>query len=375
MHDLLNKYELADASNKPSVLITVAHTAASAPREAGARMLVSADRVEGSIGGGNLEYKAIAKAREYLGAAPPTQLEQFLELYALGPMLEQCCGGVVFLHYQLIRDIQADWLAWLRNKVNCGQPLVIVTQTSDEDTATCENGKLLVSESETYGSLGELDSDAIEQARQLISEQRDTSFTQIQSLKESKGVLPDISEALLFDVMLPCDFHIALYGAGHVGKALINILGELSACQVSWIDSREDIFPQSLPANVTAVQLSQVLDTVRTMPANTYYLVMTHDHALDRKLCEAILLRDDSRFLGLIGSRTKLKRFQKHFIKNGISENDLSKLTCPIGIDGITSKEPAAIAVAVSAQLLQLHEALASEALTSDNEHKVVSIS
>ncbi len=375
MHDLINKYELAAASDKPCVLITVAHTAASAPREAGARMLVSPDKVIGSIGGGNLEYRAIEKARQYLSASPPTDLHQFAELYALGPMLEQCCGGVVFLHYQLIQTVQADWLAWLRDKLKDRQPVVIVTQTGDEE-AVLDNQKLLVTEKETFGSIGESDESATIQARNLLREQQDSSFIQLRSLKKSKGVLPDISSALLYEVILSSDFHVALYGAGHVGKALVNILGEVSGCQISWIDSREQMFPESLPANVTSIETSKVLETVESMPVNTYYLVMTHDHALDRNLCEIILKRDDKRYLGLIGSKTKLKRFQKHFIKNGFSENDLSKLTCPIGIDGIRSKEPAAIAVSVSAQLLQLYEALSSiEENTSDIEHKLVSIS
>ena len=110
MNDWLNTLNVLADEDKACVLVTVAHTAASAPREAGTKMVVSADNVYGTIGGGNLEHNAIQTARSFLSKNYSTTHEAYLELYALGPMLEQCCGGVVFLHYELINRNNDGWV-------------------------------------------------------------------------------------------------------------------------------------------------------------------------------------------------------------------------------------------------------------------------
>ena len=141
---------------------------------------------------------------------------------------------------------------------------------------------------------------------------------------------------------------------GHVGRALVTMLGEM-AFAVTWTDGREDIFPERLPGNVQALDAN-----IASAPAGTYFLVMTHSHDLDYDIVRAILGRDDFAFAGLIGSDTKARRFRQRLAAQGVPAARIARLTCPIGIDGIESKLPGAIAVAVAAQLQQLLEARAA---------------
>ena len=358
MSDWLQKIHALSNTNSPCVLVTVAHTAASAPREAGTRMVVAASDVYGTIGGGNLEFKAIETARHLLGDSKKLAAENFLEVYALGSMLEQCCGGVVFLHYELLEPGNSGWVDILHELAQNSVSAVTVTRTGEQDAGYSSSEKLIVTEFETHGSLGELDEAAIVQARNLIDQKNSNSQSLLQSLSSptAKRSLPDIKDALLFDLVPACDFHIVLFGAGHVGSAIVNVLEKSLDCRINWVDSREHVFPETLADSVTKNQSSMPTNIVGDMPANSFYLVMTHNHALDLALCEAILKRDNFQYLGLIGSETKRKRFRKQLKAKQISDKGLSRMTCPIGVNGIASKEPGAIAVSVVAQLLQIYE-------------------
>jgi xanthine dehydrogenase accessory factor len=155
-------------------------------------------------------------------------------------------------------------------------------------------------------------------------------------------------------------FRLALFGAGHVGSALVNMLASLDCC-VRWIDGRRDIFPETVPDNVTCVESADPAREALAMAPGAFYLVMTHSHALDYEICEGILARDDFAWCGLIGSRSKRRRFEKRLRAQGMNEARIGRLTCPIGIPGLDGKRPAEIAVAVAAQLLQIHRLHAVE--------------
>lgn len=152
-------------------------------------------------------------------------------------------------------------------------------------------------------------------------------------------------------------FHLQLYGAGHVGRAIARMLATLDV-SVDWIDEREDEFPLALgegawPAHVRKLVGDGVEGEVRRAPPGAFYLVLTHQHDLDLRITEAILRRGDFGFLGLIGSRTKKQKFIHRFQERGIPTAAIDRMTCPIGLPGITGKEPEVIAVAVVAQLLR----------------------
>jgi xanthine dehydrogenase accessory factor len=147
-----------------------------------------------------------------------------------------------------------------------------------------------------------------------------------------------------------------LFGAGHVGRALVPALHPLGFA-ITWIDGRAGQFPEPALHGVKQLALAMPELAVDDAPASAIFLVMTHSHPLDEAVCEAVLRRDDFAYLGLIGSETKRARFAKRLGQAGISAKKLEQLTCPIGLPGIDSKEPAAIAASVAADLLIRREA------------------
>ena len=150
---------------------------------------------------------------------------------------------------------------------------------------------------------------------------------------------------------------IQVYGAGHVGRAVVHLLATLET-RVRWIDERESEFPEApSPSNVERVCVEPVETEVDEAPGGALYLVLTHRHDLDLRIVEAILRRGDFAFLGLIGSMTKRRRFTQLLRERGIDDAMLDRMVCPIGIDRVPGKEPAHIAIAVAAQLVPLLEA------------------
>jgi xanthine dehydrogenase accessory factor len=159
-----------------------------------------------------------------------------------------------------------------------------------------------------------------------------------------------------------------LFGAGHVGAAIVRLLADLP-CRVTWVDEREDLFPADVAPNVVVEATDVPEALVRTAPAGTSFLVMTHNHALDQRLTEEILRRPAHQdWFGLIGSETKRKQFEHRLRDRGMSRARLDDMVCPIGVPGIKGKEPAVIAVAVVAQLLMVWEAAAIAASATATE-------
>lgn len=251
------------AGARPAVVVEVLASKGSVPRGAGTRMLVAADEVVGTIGGGHLELKAIADARQAITAGRTSVQVQHI---TLGPSLGQCCGGVLDLAFTPLN--QAHPVAWP----------------------------------------------------------------------------PE-----------PPLFTLQLYGAGHVGRAIVRLLAALP-CRVFWIDQRETEFPTdaALPPHIEIVCVEPVQAEVAAAPPGAFYLVLTHSHDLDMALTAAILQRDDIGWFGLIGSLTKRARFENRLRQRGVAETKLLQMMCPIGLPGIKGKQPELIAMAVVAQLLQL---------------------
>jgi xanthine dehydrogenase accessory factor len=333
----MNEWLTAQVS-EPAVLVTVAIVEGSGPREPGAKMLVTARGQHDTIGGGHLEMCAIELAREMLADGTAARLER----YALGPTLGQCCGGVVHLAFELVDASLADVLANLR-----------VRRREDSWRLSAIDGPraaLL------------LDADGAVVAAPVAG-------VGVPAIDRTRGthVLRDASgRRWLADPCLAPRAHLVLFGAGHVGAAIVRMLGELP-CTVTWVDEREDMFPAIVPANVTIEATDLPEAAVADAPSNASYLVMTHSHALDQRLCEAILARADVGWFGLIGSRTKRVQFERRMAARGLPPDRIASMVCPIGLPGITSKLPAAIAASVCAQLLMVWEAQQIAAL-NDSE-------
>jgi xanthine dehydrogenase accessory protein XdhC len=153
--------------------------------------------------------------------------------------------------------------------------------------------------------------------------------------------------------------HVVLFGAGHVGHALVTLLGSLP-CVVQWVDARDECFPDEVPANVQIEATDTPEAVIDAAPAGSYFLVMTHNHALDLALAAHIMRRRDFAYFGMIGSRTKRVKFERRLIERGVAPERLQQMICPIGLPGIVDKAPASIAVAVCAQLIQVRAQWAS---------------
>ena len=153
----------------------------------------------------------------------------------------------------------------------------------------------------------------------------------------------------------PSSLHVALFGAGHVGREVAAILGRLP-CNLVWVDPRPDAFPAAVASNTRVVIEEEPQWMVDEAPPDACYLVMTHSHALDLDIVERILKRKDVRFVGLIGSETKAAKFRARLKARGV---DAARLVCPIGLFK-AGKHPAEVAVSVAAQLIALDTSAAT---------------
>lgn len=265
MNEWIGELARLEADEVPCVLVTLLQARGSAPRESGAKMLVTAEGALGTLGGGTVELRAQEYARTLLaGGEPGPQVHEF----TLNAALDQACGGRV---------------------------------------------------------------------------------------------------QLLFEPVLPAAFCIALFGAGHVGRALVRVLEGVD-CRIRWVDARQGQFPERVPAGVRTCVASEPEAEVASLLAGSYVLAMTHSHESDYRIVEAALARPDLTFVGMIGSRSKRARFLKRLRRAGWGDAE-ARLICPIGMAGVGGKQPAEIAIAVAAQLLQQREAAQEEVSPAESTH------
>ena len=295
------------------VRVVVASVLGSAPRDVGTCMLVERSRILGTIGGGHLEWAAIQTARGLLeeSGAVPVRVDRLV----LGTQLQQCCGGVVEVLIE--RYTRAD-LA-----------LLATLERATRDQQAVYGMTILGSRVERHVLRNGADRPRLVRAGEEL-QWREPLATQRPN--------------------------IWLYGAGHVGQALVRVLAELPV-SVCWIDSRADLLPHQIADSIRVLHTNDPVATVTSAPRDACFVVMTHSHPLDYELCRAILTRGDQRWVGVIGSQSKGARFRSRLAREGVASADIERLVCPIGITGVQSKEPGAIAIAVAAQLLALCDA------------------
>lgn len=258
-----------------------------------------------------------------------------------------------------LRDTAARWLA-------AGRAAVVVEVLDCRGSVPREAGtRMLVDDARVAGTIGggHLELQAIEQARALLAAGSHAPLLRDIALGPTLGQCCGGALTLRFGALdaaalaawpAPVPrFALQLYGAGHVGRAIVALLAGID-CRVQWIDEREEEFPASAEQpHIERLCVEPVEAEVADALAGTFYLVLTHSHDLDLRIAEAILRRGDFGYLGLIGSRTKRARFVHRFEQRGIAPEAIARMTCPIGVPGIAGKEPEVIAVAVVAQLLQ----------------------
>ncbi|MDP5219514.1 xanthine dehydrogenase accessory protein XdhC [Ruegeria sp. 2205SS24-7] len=299
----LDTLRAAVAAHGRVVRVVIASIKGSSPREVGAAMLVWEGGQSGTIGGGTLEFQAAEAARQQ-------SVDRVLSQHALGPDLGQCCGGVV----------------------------------------------RLLSEVYHTKALDALEGDVI--ARPVGATDMPLSVKRLLATRRRQGLAP---EPQLIDGWMVEPVHrptraLWIWGAGHVGRALVDVLAPLPDLAITWVDTAADRFPDTVPDGVTVVPAAKPADLVNYAPPRAEHLVLTYSHVLDLNLCNQ-LLRHDFAFAGLIGSATKWARFRSRLKALGHAPDQIARITCPIG-DPSLGKHPQTIAVGVAAQMLRPREAL-----------------
>lgn len=302
-------------------------------------MLVTATQILGTIGGGQLEFEAIAHARDMLAGNAEVAWLRELRTWPLGPSLGQCCGGTVRVlferysaleHETCVRDLAmaANGAALVLHDIASGHPPVLVTARQDAKNLPLP--------------LARTASDMLSGARAL----------QPMFLPARAG-----QGAYFIEPVAAARIPLFVYGAGHVGQAIVKIASDLEF-DILWVDTHAERFPPAVPAGVTKVAARQPERVAAAAPSGAFHLVLTYSHAIDLAICQALLAAPDFRFLGLIGSKTKKARFLSRLRESGIASPTLARLTCPIGIGAMRGKEPATIAVGAAAQLIEQRERL-----------------
>ncbi|NOE26921.1 xanthine dehydrogenase accessory protein XdhC [Ruegeria sp. HKCCD6157] len=280
------------------VRVVIAGIKGSSPREVGAAMLVWKDGQSGTIGGGTLEYQAAEAARSQTVATRLTH-------HTLGPDMGQCCGGAVSLFSEVYDLMKVETL---------------------DDT--------IIARSASGGAMP-------------------LSVKRVLAAARNQGIAPEprlIDGWMIEPVHKPAR-NLWVWGAGHVGRALVDVLSPLPDLAITWVDTGPERFPDVIPAGVTDLPATKPAELVRHAPSNAEHLVLTYSHNLDLELCNRLLLHD-FRFAGLIGSATKWARFRSRLAALGHPPDRISRITCPIG-DPSLGKHPQMIAVGVAAQLLR----------------------
>ena len=285
-------------------LVVISRVEGSTPRELGAMMVVSPDGFWGSIGGGMLEHDALYQAKTMLNASPDDRPsgQRFWRDYPLGPSLGQCCGGFVsVLIEQINRTDQSHW----------------------QDLAAKQSGFLI------------LPDDAL---KPVYWSDQPTGH------KELGGglVLP----------LTPESVPLYLYGAGHVGRAVIDVTGGLPLDR-HWVDTSADRFPDDIPPDVTVISASDPAKIPQYALKGSIHLVMSYSHQMDLEICAEILKQGHHHKIGLIGSATKWARFRSRLKQMGIAEAVIDGIQCPVGLKAISGKEPARVALSVAGQLAE----------------------
>ena len=349
MNDWIRALKTQADAGRSAVLVSIVAAKGSVPRAAGTRMVVCAEGISGTIGGGHLEHKAIEIARGLLvdGGAPA------LHRFPLGASLGQCCGGVAQLLFEPLHD-SAAWVETVAGMRVVGVECALVTPLRGDAAA----GRRVVTATTAIGTLGSgpLDDEATALARAMLGENGKPRLVTL-------GAGPGLE--VFIDVLRRPDFFVVLFGAGHVGRAVVHTLAGID-CRITWVDTRDDAFPGTMPANVDCVMTDTPEAEVATAPEGAYFLVMTHSHPQDEVLAERILARGDFAYFGLIGSASKRRQFEKRLEARGTPRSRLATMTCPIGIAGIAGKEPGVIAIAVAAELLQVRSRVAQNGAATD---------
>jgi len=254
-----------------------------------------------------------------------------------------------------MEKISHTWLSVLGDLRAAETPCVLITVIESKGSTPRDAGtKMVITKDEQFGTIGggNLEFQAIEQARALLNNTQDTPEMKDYALGPSLAQCCGGAVTILLEPFFSQKKTLAIFGAGHVGKAMISILQDLPI-RIKWIDERAAEFPEHIPNNTEKIITDTPVAELSELPDDSYILVITHNHDLDYDLVKTALKNNHFTYLGMIGSDTKNVKFRKRLLSEEISEARVQDMTCPIGVDGIKGKHPREIAIAVTAELLQ----------------------
>ncbi len=286
--------------------VVIAEIKGSSPREVGAHMWVWRDGQAGTIGGGALEFQALKEARLKLDRP-----QSWTGVHPLGPELGQCCGGVVRL----------------------------VSEVFDTTSMPTE----------MHG--------VFSRAIAARPDIKSIGVDRVLDRARARGEVPNPQwlDGYMIEPAARLGIPLWIWGAGHVGRALVQVLGPLPGFNVTWVDTGRDRFPKDLPEGIDILYGQSPDHYVGFAPSNAMHLILTYSHALDLALCDRVL-QHGFQFAGLIGSKTKWARFRRRLADLGHSPTSISAITCPIGRPEF-GKHPFEIAISVSTSLLEMQSA------------------
>ena len=330
------------------IRVSIIKSEGSTPQEVGSYMTVGENSFFGTIGGGTLEFEALRKARELLrGNARKRQIpwHRIIRDFSLGPSLGQCCGGSVQLLFESLGSSEIKQLTSLEQNggvvirpLRSGVPWEIIDDRKTERS----NWPLPVK-----GCVREFLSGARQRKAVVFGDWY---------------IEPLESETQPF----------FLYGAGHVGRAVIKAFEGLPF-KIYWVDTDSSRFPDFIPTGIEKIVSQDPAEVSQYAPPGTWHVVMTYSHAIDFHVCSAVLKKETFGYLGVIASKTKRARFVKRLRAGGVSDAAIAQLHAPIGLEGLEGKEPSIIAVSLAADFLYRLQKIESRAETP-NRDKVIEV-
>lgn len=270
-----------------------------------------------------------------------------------------------------------NWFDAVQHCQQTGAGYVLITVLSTAGSAPRDAGtKMVVTDAQTIDTIGggHLEHAATQQARELLLDatKQQANLQHIENYKFDSGLGQCCGGAahVLFECFIAHGEHIAIFGAGHVAKALVPILAQLPL-QIHWIDNRESMFADvhdSLPANVHCTPTDDPVYELRQLPPQCRILIMTHNHQIDFDLVFKALTKHSFPFVGMIGSDTKARRFKQRLAHRNVAENVIARLVSPVGDLSIPGKRPIEVAVSVAAQIIrQINEGVNTGFNTAPN--------
>ena len=253
-------------------------------------------------------------------------------------------------------DRRLNWYQAVALCEDKGEPYVLVTVLGVTGSVPREPAsKMVVTGTQSYDTIGggHLEYRICQQARGRLARQDFISEMANFPLGASLGQCCGGSVSVLLEAHPGCEQELVIFGAGHVAKALVTILGGLP-WRTIWVDERADQFPADCPGNVRIHHTDDPVGDAPALCAGKQVLILTHNHQLDFELCRTLLTKGGCAGIGLIGSNTKAERFRKRLDHRDFSAADINSIRCPVGRADVPGKRPMEVAVSISAELLSL---------------------